>query len=142
MKTVRWIIAFPVAFAVSAVAWITLSSVFRSTDGSALGHLPILIRIAIPTVLFVVSAVFVCPSRERRAAFIFFAAAILCSGGEIELLRYYELGNLSFWMTTLVAVNLGALSGLLLSLRFQCRRNTEPNQALEPTLTVRPSSTP
>jgi purine-cytosine permease-like protein len=131
MTVLRWFIAFLIAFALSCAAWLALSSVLSSTvviDGrvarhESTDHWSIAARTFLPTVLFVVSAVWVCPSKRRNAAFIWFAAALLCSGGEIESLTYYQLDMFSSWMANLISVVLGAIAGLLVSLRFQHYRN-------------------
>ncbi len=133
MKVLRWIAAVPFAMILSGIAWIVLSSILTSSGGGAnwlgviLGRIPILVRSGLPTVLFVVSAVLICPSKGRPPAFVFFALALLFSGGGIETIQYGQLGILSFWVTSFLGVIVGALGGLLVSLRLQARRKG-PNQ--------------
>ena len=136
MKAVRWIAAFPIAFALSCAAWLAISSVLSSTvivDGHVArqeftDHWAIAVRTFPPTVLFVVSAVWISPSKHRSVPFIWFAAALLCSGGEIESLTYYQLDILSAWIANIVSVVLGAIAGLLISLRFQLNRKKMAEQ--------------
>jgi hypothetical protein len=139
MRLLRWFAAFPIAFTLSLVTWFALSSVFSSAHGGGdlitrvFGFAPIVIRTFFPTALFVISAVIICPSSGRKAPFVFFAAALLCSGGEMEMLQFSQLGILSFWLAAAVGVVFGALTGLLISLRLQARRRKQPNQSLQPT---------
>ena len=128
MKLLRWIAAIPIAFAVSLAVWVVLSSIFRTAHGGPdliariSGYAPIVIRASLPTALFVVSAVLVCPSTGRKAPFAFFSAALLCSAGETEMVQFYPLGVPSFWLTAAVGVVAGALVGLFISLACQDRR--------------------
>lgn len=122
--------------ALSLAAWFALSAVLTGAHGGldfvtrVVGYAPIVIRTFFPTALFVVSAVLVCPSKGRKPPFVFFALAILLSGGGVESLSYYQIGMLTFWVTSFAGVFAGALAGLFVSLWMQ---NYRPNQALEPT---------
>lgn len=132
MKAFRWIAAFPIALVLSLAAWLGLSSLLHGAYGSEylveriVGYAPIVIRTAVPTTLFVVSAVLVSPSRGRKAPFVFFTLGLLWSGAGLETLRYYHLGIVTFWVTSLVGMIVGALLGLAISLRLQRHRKSKP----------------
>jgi hypothetical protein len=146
MKTLRWIAALPVAMALSLAAWFALSAVLTGAHGGldfvtrVVGYAPIVIRTFFPTVLFVVSAVLVCPSKGRKPPFVFFALAILLSGGGAESLSYYQIGMLTFWVTSFAGVFAGALAGLFVSLWLQNYGQNRPNKTSAPTATNPPPS--
>ena len=120
MKALRYVFAIPVAILVSFLAWALLSSVFTSAyGGSIIGLAPIGIRSGMPTILFITAACWIFPSVSRKWAFIFFALALLFSGGGVESLHHYQLGILQFWLVALISVVAGALIGLVIALRFR-----------------------
>ena len=116
--------------ALSLAAWLALSAILTGAHGGPdfitriVGYAPIVIRTFFPTVLFVVSAVMVCPSKKGKTPFVFFVLAILLSGGGVESLPYYQTGMLTFWVTSFAGVIAGALAGLFASLWLQnCGKN-------------------
>jgi len=119
VKILRWIIAFPIAWALSAAVWFILESLTPNTlVGQIAIYTPIAIRALLPTLVLVFSAVWICPARGRKAPFAFFTLALLLSAGGIELLRAYQLEISGFWIAGFLGVVSGAIIGLLLSLRF------------------------
>ncbi|HTQ29837.1 MAG TPA: hypothetical protein VMI53_01385, partial [Opitutaceae bacterium] len=89
------------------------------------------IEAATPTTLFVVVGVLLSPSKERKVVFVFFALALLFSGGGMGLVEAYQDGFLPFWLASAAGVILGALLGLLVSLGVQNLRKRRANHALQ-----------
>ena len=141
MKFARWFLSFPVAFVLSFIAWTLSSSAFEGIASiygggffqSVIGLTPILVRSAIPTSIFVVTAIMIAPSHSRKVCFVFFVLSLLLSGGGIELLRFQEFSHI-FWLAGASGVVIGALIGLAFALRIQERR--KPNQPVETTQAV------
>lgn len=83
------------------------------------GLAPLVIKEAVPAIVFVLSAVFICPSKKRKPAFVFFVLSLVLSAGAIESTKFYDLGNLQFWMTCFISVIVGSIVGLYFSLELQ-----------------------
>ena len=126
----------------SLLAWPLVASIFHSAYygggflRSTMGLAPLIVVTSVPAIVLVVAGVWLSPSKGRKVAFVFFALALLSSGGGMEMITFQQAGALGFWLTAFAGVVLGSLAGLLLSLRLQRLRKREPNQAPEPTPTA------
>jgi hypothetical protein len=121
---------FPGAMLASFAAWTLvhdlLSGVASTYGGgilrSLIGLSPTIFSAAVPAAVFVVSAVMLSPSRERKVSFIFFSLSLLFSPGGLELLAHQGFSHV-FWLAAAVGIILGALLGLFIALRIQSRRS-------------------
>ena len=126
MKVLRWFASFPLALLASFLSWFFETKIFsgmHATYGggffySLTGMFPVVIASAVPTVIFVLAAVVVAPSKERSVCFVFFALSPLFSAGGIQMLMLQD-GHLPFWVASAAGVIAGAVVGLVASLRIQ-----------------------
>ena len=139
MKVFRWIICFPFAATISWLTWIALRSVeCPITYGggffnSAYGVMPLIIWAGIPTAVFEVVGVWTSPSSERTVALVFLPLGIIFSGGSMELLELSESGPSELWLTAVIAIFAGALTGLSASLWILNHRRRERTPAAQVT---------
>lgn len=129
MSALRWIVCYPTALTASILVWMIASSVPYSlyfgggVFQSAAGVAPLFLHAVIPTIVFVPLGVLLSPSKGRKVTFVFFALALLCSGGGMGAVTTYQEGILAFWVTSIIGLNFGAILGLLVALRMQAWRS-------------------
>jgi hypothetical protein len=149
MKTLRWIACIPGAMIASLLTWVLVKKLFPSAQygfgfaGNVVGLFPLALAAAIPTVVFIVTAVVVSPHTGRGASFVFFGLSFLLSLGGMDAVLHQVDPVPAFWLTTVLGMLAGAISGLLISLRLQRRRGKKkPNKTPEPTpMSVTPPAT-
>jgi hypothetical protein len=128
MKIIRWIICFPGAVALSLILGLFLSeskhsfSYGQSIFGDIIGLGYLWVITVIPTVVFVLSGVFISPCKKRWVCFSFFGLAPFFSGGGLSMMRYHNAGDLYLWTASALGVVVGSIIGLLVSFKLQSGR--------------------
>jgi hypothetical protein len=117
MRALRWIGAFLAAYLVSGLTWIALSHLVPSATGDdparVMSYVPIAVRAFLPSAVFVVLALLICPRKSATTVFAVFALALVFAGGAIETITDYRLMSSTWWHAALAAHFAGAIVGIL-----------------------------
>ena len=136
MKIIRWIICFPGAMALSLVLGLFLTesdhsfSYGKSIFADIIGLWYLWVITVIPSVVFVLSGVLVCPCKKRWICFLFFGLAPFFSGGGLSMMRYHNSGDLYLWTASALGVVAGSILGLFLGFKLQSVSSAKPSDQI------------